>query len=402
MLPDHKMNILFINSTRTWGGGETWLLQVCEGLQRRGHRVVVACRADSDLHRRLEDSAFDFFPLKHWGDFSPRSIAKLWKLIRQYEIDVICTNMEKELRLGGIAAQLAGVPIVPSREVDVPIKSTRINRYFYRRVASDVIVNSHATLNTLLNSAPWLDRERLHVVWKGIDSSAVTRGSLPSLRDRFHFSPKDCIIGFVGRLDVQKGIPTLLEAMRIVIGSVPNARLVLAGEGNLREMIVAFTRRHALEEHIFLAGFCPDVTRFLDEIAFLVMPSYWEGFGYAAIEAMAARKAVIGTYASSLPEIIDDGKTGVLVTPRSADQLAAAIVRLASASGLRNEMGSAGAVKVRTNFSVLTMVEKTEAVFHETIRSYGARRGVGDRRRSPSTPGVLESAPAPNVQLMRQ
>jgi glycosyltransferase involved in cell wall biosynthesis len=190
--------------------------------------------------------------------------------------------------------------------------------------------------------------------------------------------------------------------MRIVIGSVPNARLVLAGEGNLRDMIVAFTRRHGLEEHIFLAGFCPDVSRFLDEIAFLVMPSYWEGFGYAAIEAMAARKAVIGTYASSLPEIIDDGKTGVLVTPRSVDQLAAAIVRLASASGLRNEMGSAGAVKVRTNFSVLTMVEKTEAVFHETIRSYGAKRGARLRRRSPSTTGVLESAPAPNVQLMRQ
>jgi glycosyltransferase involved in cell wall biosynthesis len=201
---------------------------------------------------------------------------------------------------------------------------------------------------------------------------------------------------------VQKGIPTLLEAMRIVIRSVPNARLVLAGEGNLRETIVAFTRKYSLEGHIFLTGFCPDVPGFLNEIAFLVMPSYWEGFGYAAIEAMVARKAVIGTSASSLSEIIDDGKTGILVTPRSVDQLAAAIVRLASASGLRNQMGSAGAAKVRTDFSVLAMLEKTESVFHETVRLYGTKRGARVRRPAPSTAAVLDSAPAPNVQLIRQ
>jgi len=370
------MNILFINSTQNWGGGETWLMQISDGLQRRGHHIVIACRRDSDLHRRLQTSAFTGLPLGGWGDFSPRTIVKIWRIIKRYKIDIICSNMEKELRLAGIAAQLAGVPIIPSREVDVPIKSTRINRFFYGRVASGLLVNSYATLNTLLSSAPWLEQQRRYVVWKGIDPELFKPVASTSLRDRFHFSPSDCLIGFVGRLDEQKGIPTLLEAMRIVVRDVPGARLVLAGEGNLRNHIVDFTRRHGLEEHIFLAGFCSDVPGFLNEIAFLVMPSYWEGFGYAAVEAMAAHKAVIGTNVSSLPEIIDDGTTGILVTPRSAEHLAGAIVKLAKDSGLRNAIGAAGAAKVRSTFSLLTMIEKTETAFRETIRLHADGRGA--------------------------
>jgi glycosyltransferase involved in cell wall biosynthesis len=104
------------------------------------------------------------------------------------------------------------------------------------------------------------------------------------------------------------------------------------------------------------------------------MPSNWEGFGYAAVEAMAAGKAVIGSHVSSLPEIIDDRRTGLLVPPRSPEMLADAMVTLVDNPRLRSSMGKAGARKVENVFSLPTMVAHVEALLLEAAGPSGARR----------------------------
>jgi glycosyltransferase involved in cell wall biosynthesis len=120
-----------------------------------------------------------------------------------------------------------------------------------------------------------------------------------------------------------------------------------------------------LDRHAYLAGFRENIPEFLRGIDFLVMPSNWEGFGYAAVEAMAAGKAVIASNVSSLPEIIEDRTTGLLVPPRSPERLADAMVTLVANPRLRNSMGRAGARKVENVFSLPTMVEKVESLLAE-------------------------------------
>ena len=370
-----KMNILFIDSSRTWGGGGVWLLQICEGLIALGHQITVICRPDSALTDRIRPTKVTLHTLPMTGDFHPLSIYSIHRIIKSRRMDIVCANMEKELRLAGLAARWAGVPIVVSREVDRPLKDTWINRYFYNRVASGVMVNSFATYNTLLASAPWLGEQRCEIVWKGVDVGRY-RGVLPSdVRREFGLQPNDCIAGFVGRLDEQKGIPTLLEAMKIAVPRSPRLRLILAGEGNLRPKIEAFRRSNRLEDRIFLAGFRDDVPAFLRAIDFLVMPSYWEGFGYGAAEAMAAGKPVIGSWASSLPEIVDHRRTGILVAPRSPEDLARAMVELGADPGARQEMGNAGSLRVERMFPLSRMVSKTESFFFRVVESYRSDRG---------------------------
>src|ERR1700690_4368561 len=234
------MNILFVNSSRGWGGGGGWLMQIWRGLISLGHQVVVACRRDSALANNLSGSEVELIPLRSWGDFSPDSIWRLIRIIKTKQIDLVCTNWEKDLRLGGIAAWCAGVPVGPSREVALPIKDTWLNRFFYRTIASAILVNSFATYSTLLNSARWLNRKQVRVIWKGTESGSCKSAAPADLKNEFHLSEGDVIAGFVGRLDEQKGVPTLLEAMRLAVKREPRLRLVFVGEGNLQGAIETF------------------------------------------------------------------------------------------------------------------------------------------------------------------
>jgi glycosyltransferase involved in cell wall biosynthesis len=277
--------------------------------------------------------------------------------------------MEKEFRIGGMAARLAGIPIVMSREVDRPIKDTLVNRYFYGRVGAGIMVNSRATRETLIASAPWLAARRIEVVWKGIDTEASAHARAAAIREQFHLRTDDIVAGFAGRLDEQKGIATLLEAMKIAASKNSRLKLVMAGDGNQYDAIVEFVKANGLSERIFLAGFRDDVPAFMKAIDFLVMPSLWEGFGYSAVEAMAASKAVIATNVSSLPEIVRDGETGILVPPGSPDPLANAMLVLASRPDLAAAYGVAGAIRAQTLFNLPTMVERTEKFFLETVHA---------------------------------
>jgi len=364
-----RMNVLFLNTCRTWGGGEVSLTQIVDSLRARGHEVTVACRPGSALHRRMGDQGSSVVPVRFGGDIDPFSIARIARLISRRSIDVVCVHTEKELRIGGIAALIAGVPVIVSREVDFPIKDTFLNRVFYGKVASLIIANSYATKNTLLVSAPWLDAAKIHVVWKGVDTALFRHRANGHLRAEYSVAADECLIGFVGRLDEQKGLATLLEALAILVARRRHAKLVLAGEGNLRGYVTRFLRERSLESHAYLAGFVEDIPGFLRGIDFLVLPSNWEGFGYAAVEAMAAGKAVVASHVSSLPEIVDDRRTGLLVPPRSPERLADAMATLVDNPRLRNSMGNAGARKVQNVFSLPTMIANVEMLLQEAASS---------------------------------
>ncbi|HUI63700.1 MAG TPA: glycosyltransferase family 4 protein [Bacteroidota bacterium] len=363
------MNALFVNSHRSWGGGEVSLCQITEGLRARGHKVTIICHPQSALHLHLKEGPDEAVPLQLRGDLDPFTIAKIFRLIRSRKIDVVCVHTEKELRVAGAAALLAKVPVVFSREVDLPLKDTRVNRLSWGRIVSAVIANSHATKNTLLVSAPFLREKPIEVIWKGVDLARYRSARAAHLRDEFHLTKRDILIGFVGRLDEQKGVQTLLEAMRQVSAASPHARLILVGDGNLRSAVERFSETHRLTRSIILAGFRSDVPEFLRAIDFLVMPSNWEGFGYAAAEAMAAGKAVIATHVSSLPELVDDKRTGILVPPRSPRDLARAMLTMVQKPALRLKMGRGGAAKAKDLFTLREMVDKTEAVLESAVRN---------------------------------
>jgi glycosyltransferase involved in cell wall biosynthesis len=143
-------------------------------------------------------------------------------------------------------------------------------------------------------------------------------------------------------------------------------RLLVAGDGPLRTDLER--EANAVDARVDFLGFVPDIQRFLnacDILAFPTQPEFGEGFGLAALEAMAASCPVVATAVASLPEVVSAGETGLVVDPESPDELAAALVTLAEDATLRRAMGKRGRERARAEFSLGAMVERTIAVYEE-------------------------------------
>ncbi len=361
------MRILFINSIRMFGGGEIWLLTMMCALRERGHRVFLLCRPNVPLEDRAKHAGFSVFALKMRGDFDPAVIYRTWKLIRTLKIDVVCTNMDKELRFGGIAAGLAGVRvIVPRRGIDYPLKDTIAYRFTYNHIASGVIANSLSTKQSLLKNCSWLNPGKIRVIYNGVEMKRFSGSSLRNLRNELGIPRTNYIFGFVGQLDKRKGIETLLESFSVLSQKNHRTTLLVVGEGKLRSRLEKMADQ--CQGQVVFAGFRDDIDEVMKTIDALVLPSLWEGFGIVLIEAMAAGKPVITTNVSNMPEIVREGREGYLIPPSDSESLRDAMMKLIKHPAQGREMGKTGLETVRQKFTLKRMVDETESYFLKQLK----------------------------------
>jgi glycosyltransferase involved in cell wall biosynthesis len=339
-----RITLALVNGMRSLGGAELWHLDAARGLQARGHRVVVVGQPGSPLLLRAAADGLETAGVPIRCDGAPWTIAQLAALLRARGITAVLCNRLKDLKAAGVAAHLAGVRVVlKSRESDHPLRRRPHYRWYYGRVATGVLVNSRATLRTTLDSAPWLPPARVHLLYKGIDG------------DRFHADPEPPgrpVVGFAGTLDERKGVPLLMAAWPRVLAAARGAPplLRIAGEGPLRGALEAWRAGLPDPGGVELAGWVEDMPAFHRGLALLAVPSRYEGFGLAAAEAGACGRPVVATRASSLPEVVSDGETGLLVPPDDPAALAGAILRLLEDPDLRRGLGAAAAGFVRARF----------------------------------------------------
>lgn len=371
--PPH-LHIAFANSIQMFAGGEIWMLTTMRALRERGHQVLLVCRPGTQLETRARLEGLDVRPIRFRGDFDPVTILTLAKVFKTAATQVVLTNMDKELRLCGIAARIAGVPaVIPRRGIDYPLKNSWRYRFAYNVLATKIIANSAATKTALLRNAPWLSAQRVEVVYNGIDPSSFEVHTNGRVRDELGL-PRDApVIGFVGQLDERKGIDDLLQAFVKVHRRLPDAHLVLAGTGKLESAVRDFSRRNGLGAVTHLLGFRDDISAVMRSIDVLVLPSRWEGFGMVLIEAMAAARPVVATRASSIPEIVDDGKTGYLVPPGAPEHLAERLVEVLTNRQLAADMGRHGRARVAAQFTIDRMVDRLERIFIETLQRWQGR-----------------------------
>jgi glycosyltransferase involved in cell wall biosynthesis len=359
-----------------WGGAEVWLMDIMSGLQSHGHEVTLVCRPDTILEKNARAHQFDVIAMNMRSDFDPLVVLSMLRLIKRRHIDIVCTNMDKEMRFAGLAARLARhVAVVPSREVDYPIKNKLRYRLAYGKLSDRVMTNSESTKRTLLASAPWMSPQRVEVVYKGIDPAPylVNSDEGAQLRHELGINDNDPVVGFVGQIIERKGIPDIIDSIPLVAQQIPNVRFLFAGEGKLAQFLLDRARELKIEDHVVYAGFRSDVVRVMKAIDVLVLASVTEGFGYVLVEAMAAGKPVVATRVSSIPEIVRDGETGFLVDVHRPDQLASSLITILTNPSLAARMGQRGRQVVLDNFTLDRMLDRTEAVFAGRVR---ARRGL--------------------------
>ena len=166
---------------------------------------------------------------------------------------------------------------------------------------------------------------------------------------------------YIGRLDPQKGLPDLLDAAEHVVGQRPDWHLALVGDGpDSGWLLEQIARRIALRDKIHWLGPRPDVPSLLESADVLVHSALWEGMPNVVLEAMAARRPVIGTAVEGTEDLVIPGETGWLVPPRDPASLGRALIEAADSPGLCRRYGEAGRLRVEKDFSLESTVAAYE------------------------------------------
>jgi glycosyltransferase involved in cell wall biosynthesis len=205
--------------------------------------------------------------------------------------------------------------------------------------------------------------QRAVTVHEGIDLGRVASAPTAKLHEELWLPHDAPIVGNVAALVPHKGQKHLVAAAALVVRQVPDARFVIAGDGELRPSLERQIKDHHLEKHVMLTGFRPDVLSLHKAFDVFVMSSVTEGLGTSLLDAMAAGKPVVATTAGGIPEVVVDGDTGLLVPPRDEEALARAIVTLLKDEDLRRRMGDAGLRRAQEMFSAERMVQETLLVY---------------------------------------
>jgi glycosyltransferase involved in cell wall biosynthesis len=218
---------------------------------------------------------------------------------------------------------------------------------------------------------------RVRRVYHGIEptvTQALEREG-QRIRAELGVAPDDFLVGNVGRLALQKGQRHLIRAMPALLERVPRAHAVIAGGGDLEDYLRDLAAEMGVGDRVHVLGPRKDVPALMHAMDVFAMPSIWEGFGLVLLEAMAAARPIVASRVATIPEVVLDGETGVLVPAGDAQALAEALARLAEDAALARRYGQAGRERLRRTFSIEKMVGDTELLYRELLEERKGRAG---------------------------
>ena len=363
------------------GGMRAHVLQLATGLRTLGFDSELACPGDSPLVHDALEAGVQVHPVPIVGPLNPLrdlvAVMSLAEVIRERRPALIHAHGSKAALIARIATVFSlRTPTVVTvhNQVLYPGVSPTMRRIYITlerwlsRRTSHIVTVSDALRRELLDGYG-LPATLVTTVHNGLDLDPfLAGGDRDASRKRYGVPDDAFLFGLAARFAPQKALDVLVEAAATVLAAEPRAWLIVAGDGPLLETVKTKARATAVRDRMVFPGFETDVPGLLAALDLYVSPAIAEGLGLATIEAMAAGLAVVGTDVGGTPEVVEDGVTGVLVTPGKAFPLAAAIARLLKDAAGRRRMGEAGRARSLAEFGETRMLERIACVYAEVLK----------------------------------
>jgi glycosyltransferase involved in cell wall biosynthesis len=373
-------NILYLVTSTNVGGTERSLLEICRRLDRsRYHPVVVSLKKEGPVAPMIRDLDIEVMSLgmrENAGIFSPVEFAagllRLPRLLGGRSFDLLHSFLFRANIFGRLAARRCGIARTVSSyrgtlEEPKPWMLSLDRATLGRADALCTLSESLAAeVRERLRAPP----ERIAVIPNGIDAAAAEKAvadCAPHARQRLGLSPADLVLASVGRLHAEKGLPFLLEAFRTFLHEHPRAVLLLAGDGPEGESLRKQAEALRIAGSVRFLGTLLSPWELLAAADIFVLASVYEGMPNALLEAMAASLPVVATAVGAVPEMVEDGSEGLVVSPGDPAALTAALERLAWSADLRKEMGARGRRKAGQAYSVDKATGKLENLYERLL-----------------------------------
>lgn len=363
------------------GGAQRNTLITMQGLKHRGYIVELACgpggpMVDLSLDLGLPVKIIDSMVREISPITDLDCLMQIYGFLKQRRFDIIHTHSTKAGLLGRLAGKLAQVPIIIHTIHGTPFAADRNRVLRYGMILSEklagmstdkLIAVGDLVKQEFLNAGICRDT-KIETIYSGIDFDEFDIDiNINHKKLELGIAPDAPVVGAVGHLVECKGHKYLIEAAVQIKETFPDITFIIAGEGPLRNELEAQISRLDLESTFRLLGDRDDVPEILSIMDVYAQPSLWEGLGRAMTEAMYMKKPVIASNVNAVPELVENGKTGVLVPPRDVSALVEAIKNLLENEDKRRALGRSAHKRVFPAFSADLMIGKIEDLYLRLI-----------------------------------
>lgn len=334
---------------------------------------LVGLKGSEPASERLVEQGI---PVRHLGRgrFDPRILTDLVAVARAHRARILHVHGYAAADFGRLAARLVGARLILHEhfaDPRMPAYQALADRLL-SSLTDRAIAVSGSTRDFLVRER-FVPKDRVRLIWNGapLDEFAPV-GRERALRVRRELQiPDDApVVGAIGRLNTQKGHAYLLEAAPAILRAEPRAFLLVVGDGDLMEPLRQQARALGIAERVRFAGHRTDVPDLLGAIDVLAIPSLYEGTPLALFEAMAAGKAIVSSAVDGCAEVLEEGRTALLVPPRDAPALAAAIGSLLADSEGRGALSEAARAASRS-YDIATCVARMQDLYAEVLAEGG-------------------------------
>ncbi|MFQ5652695.1 MAG: glycosyltransferase family 4 protein [bacterium] len=385
---NRKIRILHIITNLPVGGAQDNTLLTVEKLDREKYEVSLMCAQEGDWvarARAIPDLTLIFVnQLKRKIHPIDDLIAqvKVYRIIKRGNFDIVHTHSSKPGFVGRVAARLARVPVIihtihgfPFNDFMHPLvrRSFICLERFLSRISDMLITVSKLNLEKAL-SLRFAGPEKFRNIYSGIDFGKFDLQVNAERKKRdLGILNGEKIVGMVGRLSEQKAPLDFVRAMPEVLKVRKDIRFVLVGDGELKEQTLELSRKLEVNTNLMVLGFRDDIPELLPIFDVFVLTSLWEGLGRSLTEAMYTGRPVVATNVEGVPELVEDGQTGILVEPKDIRSIANGIIHFLEHPDDARRMGAAAAEQINERFQADRMVQNLDEVYQELLRRKGPR-----------------------------
>ncbi|MCP4265480.1 MAG: glycosyltransferase [Candidatus Brocadiaceae bacterium] len=396
----HKYNIAYLmHGARNVGGGEYNISFLIKGLNRdifeplvffsHENEIIRNLRSESvitikvPLHKKItsvyrDEIKANPFHLLIYAFYLSVGILEMVRLLKSYRIDILHPHDNLSKIIGGIAAKIGGVKTITHCNDLLTNGVIEKGLIWYQLLFMDRIIAVSESVKNLFEMRK-LGHGKVCTIYNGIDLGRFDTTIDSSLSEMVSMKDENIVIGIIAVFDACKGHLYLFQAIeKLVSDGIKNIVCLVIGDGRINKELKRLVSEKKLERYIKFLGYRKDIPILLKSIDIVVAPSIQESFGMAPLEAMAMNVPVVATRVGGLAELVEDGKTGILVSPGDVNSLSEAIKYLIESPSTRKKMGKAGRKRVEERFRIENNVRKTEALYLEVLLSHkNNRKGVG-------------------------
>lgn len=357
------MRILHIDTERGWRGGERQALWLAQSLERRGHRSILAARPDEPLARRAREAGLEVMPSAPRFEADPVAVLALRRQVVHSRIDIVHAHTGHAVGLGALASLRTRAKLIVSRRVDFPLRRNFGTRWKYGRAAAIVAI-SRAVADVLTRSG--IGRERIVVIPDGVDMHRAITPAPAETIESLGVRAGAPLVVQVAQLVPHKDPLNFVRAIAAAHDRVPALQALLVGDGPLRADVAEAIRALNLESTLHATGYRQDADALLAAADVVVLSSREEGMGSVLLDALFLAKPVAATRAGGIPEVIADGKTGLLSPVGDASALGAQIASLLEDRPLAARLAASARARAE-EFSIERLTDRTLAVYERVL-----------------------------------